>query len=221
VPARFIGRKLRVLLRANEVLAFDGRQVVARHPRINRKFDYRDDLDHFLEILLGKPGALAGSTALAQARADGCFTAVHEQFWEAAKVVHGQAEGTRVLIEVLLLHRHRPADAVIAAMRVALQIGSTSPELVAIEARKAAGGLHHPADLPTPEALPSPHIGPVDRDRDPEDDRPDEEDWPIAEVIELRTRLPLPPDRRPLPSVDEYDQLLRTRPQSRRCKETA
>jgi hypothetical protein len=219
VPARFIGRKLRVLLRANEVLVFDGRTLVAWHPRINRKFDYRDDLDHFLEILLGKPGALAGSTALAQARKDGVFTAVHEQFWEAAKMAHGPARGTRILIEVLLLHRHRPADAVIAGMQAALGTGSVSPELVAIEARKAAGGLHPPVDSTLAQPLPPLDISPSDEhdaDVDADGGLPGDDDRPMAEVIELRTRLPLPPDRRPPPSVDQYDQLLSHHRTSRR-----
>ena len=35
-------------------------------------------LDHYLEILARKPGALPGSVPLAQARADGPFTAAHE-----------------------------------------------------------------------------------------------------------------------------------------------
>ena len=34
VPARFIGRGVRVSLRASEVVVFDGRAVVARHQRI-------------------------------------------------------------------------------------------------------------------------------------------------------------------------------------------
>jgi hypothetical protein len=38
-------------------------------------------LDHYLEVLAGKPGALPGSTPLAQARRDGSFTPVHEAFW--------------------------------------------------------------------------------------------------------------------------------------------
>lgn len=74
VPARFIGRKVRVSLRANEVLVFDGRHVIARHPRIKTRGDCHDNLDHYLEVLLAKPGALAGSSALAQARLDGAFT---------------------------------------------------------------------------------------------------------------------------------------------------
>jgi hypothetical protein len=42
---------------------------------------------------------------------------------------HGRAEGTRALIEVLLLHRHRPALAVLAGITAALAARSTSPEL--------------------------------------------------------------------------------------------
>lgn len=80
VPARFIGQNVRVLLRGNELLIFERRTVVARHPRLTRRGDFRDELDHYLEILLAKPGAMAGSTALASARENGSFTEVHEAF---------------------------------------------------------------------------------------------------------------------------------------------
>jgi hypothetical protein len=52
VPARFIGQTVRVLLRGNELLVFERRKVVARHPRLTKRYDYRDELDHYLEILL-------------------------------------------------------------------------------------------------------------------------------------------------------------------------
>ncbi|MFJ7276266.1 ATP-binding protein [Kitasatospora sp. NPDC098663] len=90
-----------------------------------------------LEILLVKPGAFAGAAALAQARAEGGFTRVHEAFWAAAKQKAGDREGTRMLIEVLLLHRQLPAAAVVAGMETVLKVGSVSTDLVAIEARKA------------------------------------------------------------------------------------
>jgi hypothetical protein len=45
-------------LRANDVLVFDGRQVIARHPRI--KLAAPTNLDHCLEVLPAKPDALAG-----------------------------------------------------------------------------------------------------------------------------------------------------------------
>ena len=71
-------------------------------------------LDHYLEVLLRKPGALPGSTALSQARAAGTFTAAHDAFWAAARARHGAAEGTRALVEVLLLHRHQVHADVVA-----------------------------------------------------------------------------------------------------------
>jgi len=135
-----------VSLRANEPVVFDRHRVVARHPRITRRYHYRDDLDHYLEILLTKPGALAGSTALAQARTDGTFTPTHDAFWAAARAAHGDAPGTRALIEVLLLHRRMPAEAVLSGIAGTLEAGATSPDVVAIEARKA----HRDED--TPEA---------------------------------------------------------------------
>lgn len=183
VPARFIGRKVRVSLRANELLVFDGRAIIARHPRLTRRYDYHDVLDHYLEVLLAKPGALAGSTALAAARAEGGFTDAHQAFWDAAVAAHGQAVGTRALIEVLLLHRHRPAEAIEQAITAVLAAGSTSPQLVAIEARKAAGGLHPPT-------------------------AGDYRDLDLPDVGGSQGRPTQPGRPRPAPSVAVYDQLL-------------
>jgi len=75
VPARFIGRRIGVLLSADEVIAFDRRLEVARHERSTVKGSTTVVLDHYLEILARKPGALPGATALAQARKSGVFTA--------------------------------------------------------------------------------------------------------------------------------------------------
>ncbi|MFF8973673.1 hypothetical protein [Streptomyces sp. NPDC014995] len=79
VPVRFIGRQLRVLLHANELIVYDGRTVVARHERLGGRNGSRLVLDHYLEALLRKPGAFPGSTALEQARSAGRFTPVHDK----------------------------------------------------------------------------------------------------------------------------------------------
>lgn len=78
VPARFIGRRLRVQLHACELVVFDGRAQVARHERLLAKGAVRLDLEHYLEGLLRKPGASPGATALEQAQAAGKFTPVHD-----------------------------------------------------------------------------------------------------------------------------------------------
>src|SRR6478752_3717783 len=124
VPARLIGRRVRVSLRASEVVVFDGRAVAARHQRIIAKGGQSVQLDHYLEVLKTKPGALPGSTALARARESGAFTAAHEAFWAAARRVNGDADGTRELIDVLLLHRFMGARDIQAGIAAALVVGA-------------------------------------------------------------------------------------------------
>jgi hypothetical protein len=74
---------VRVLLRSNEVLVMDGRTPIAHHDWSTRKGAQVLNLDHYLEVLKFKPGALPGATALVQARACGAFTGEHEAFWSA------------------------------------------------------------------------------------------------------------------------------------------
>ena len=83
-------------------------------------------------MLRHKPGAFPGSTALAQARAAGAFTAAHDAFWAAARKTSGDVAGTQALIDVLLLHRSLPSDAVIAGITSALSVGAISPDVVAV-----------------------------------------------------------------------------------------
>ncbi|MFB8000444.1 IS21 family transposase [Streptomyces sp. NPDC056002] len=194
VPARFIGQNVRILLRGNELLVFEKRKIAARHPRLTRRGEFRDELDHYLEILLAKPGAMAGSTALVTARENGSFTEVHEAFWAAARAAHGDAAGTRALIEVLLLHRRMPAAAVQQGMAAAIRAGATTADVVAVEARKAAVLVPEPADDSDEEVEPPPWAEP-------------------SGVVSLTARrAQLPEDKRPLPTVSHYDQLLKRQP---------
>ena len=139
VPARYAGRRLPVRLSATAVEVLDGPQVVARHERVAGKYAEVLALDHYLEVLRHKPGALPGATALAQARAAGTFTAAHQGYWDAARRQHGDAAGTRALIEVLLAHRTLPAAAVEAAMTRATASGVLDAQAVLIDARRQAG----------------------------------------------------------------------------------
>jgi transposase len=186
VPARLIGRRVRVLLHASHLVVYDGRAQVARHERLPDKSGARLDLDHYLEALVRKPGALPGSTALEQARAAGKFTPVHDAWWAAARKAHGDAAGTRALIEVLLLHRHTAHEHVVAGLAAALRAGALTADAVALEARKAADADGHPGHQAAP-AAPQPAVA----------------------SLTARRLAQLPPDTRPLPSVAAYDQLLR------------
>jgi hypothetical protein len=75
---RLIGKTLRVLLHASELIVFDDRREVARHERLSTQGGSRLVLDHYLEALVRKPGAFPGATALEQARSAGRFTPVHD-----------------------------------------------------------------------------------------------------------------------------------------------
>jgi transposase len=201
VPARFIGRRLRVSLRASEVLVFDGRAVVARHQRIVAKHGQSVQLDHYLEVLKTKPGALPGSTALARARESGAFTTAHEAFWAASRRVNGNADGTRELIDVLLLHRSMDAGDVQAGITAALGVGAVSADVVAVEARRHISSISGSG---------------AGRDRHPGG----QAEAKVQRVVSLTQRrlmdpaaviAGLLPDTRPVPSVGVYDELLAKR----------
>ncbi|MER7201418.1 hypothetical protein [Streptomyces sp. CB01635] len=189
VPIRLIGKRVRVILHASHLVVYDQNVEVARHERLIAKGAVRLDLDHYLEVLVRKPGAFPGSTALEQARSAGKFTPVHDAWWTQAMKIHGERDGTRALIEVLLLGRHMTHEHVVAGLAAALRAGAMTADAVALEARKAAQAEIEPApDARTlgqaPATVTSLH------------------EWRLAH---------LPPDTRPLPSVSHYDQLLRRR----------
>ena len=138
VPCHLGRRKLRVRLGATglEVLA-DG-QVVARHRRSPCKKTETLVLDHYLEALTWKPGALAGATALAQARACGAFTSEHDRWWRVARRKLGDRAGARALIEILLAHRRLASHPIVAALRKAASAELVDPQAVIVEARREA-----------------------------------------------------------------------------------
>jgi hypothetical protein len=60
-----------VVLRSSELIIYDQHAEVARHPRVAAKDAENLMLDHYLEALTRKPGAMPCSAALDQARAAG------------------------------------------------------------------------------------------------------------------------------------------------------
>jgi transposase len=148
VPARYAGRRLPVRLTATTVEVFDAGRVVAKHERAAGRYVEVLVLDHYLEVLKTKPGALPGATALAQAKAIGAFTDTHQRYWDAARRARGDAAGTRALIEILLAHRTLPRDALDAAMRTAVDRGLLDPQVVLIDARRHAGSEQPDGAIP-------------------------------------------------------------------------
>ena len=150
VPTSYAGRTVDVRLGGATVTALAGGRVIASHERSAHKGSEVLVLDHFLEVLSRKPGALPGAVALEQARSGGRFTAAHERYWQRARRKLGDREGTRALIEVLLLHRSLPFVAVHAALDAVERLGAADPALVAIEARRIADGRREAAIVERP-----------------------------------------------------------------------
>ena len=137
VPARYVGRRIDVRLSADGIEVLDGARLVASHTRSAFKGTETLVLDHYLEALARKPGALLNATALARAKACGAFTATHQMLWDTARRRVGDRDGTRALIDLLLLHRSLAPSAVEAGIRAALTVGSIDVDLIEIEARRS------------------------------------------------------------------------------------
>ena len=195
VPARFINRQVRVSLRASEVIVFDGRVEIARHPRVVAVHGQSVDLDHYLEVLRTKPGAFPGSTALAQARAAGTFTAAQGSVLGRRPEDRRRRGRHEELIDVLLLHRSMGAADGDAGLVSALQVGAVTADVVAVEARRHA--ITRPSEA-SELVLSNASIP----------------DHRVISLTQRRLADPeaviagLPADRRPTPSVEGYDELL-------------
>jgi len=136
VPARYAGRELIARIGGTRIEVTEGGTVVASHERSVIRGSQTLVLDHYLEILARKPGAMPSALATHQARQTGLLTTAHEAFWARARRRFGDAGGTRALIEVLLLHRRLPFPAIHAALEAVNSAGSADANLVAIEARR-------------------------------------------------------------------------------------
>ena len=85
VPARFAGRQLTAHIGGTRIEVVEGGTVVAGHERSVVRGSQTLVLDHYLEILARKPGAMPGALATRQARQTGLLTVAHEAFWARAR----------------------------------------------------------------------------------------------------------------------------------------
>lgn len=130
VPIGLHGLTVEARLGAREVrCVHDGREV-ARHERLTGIGGQSLKLDHYLDLIAHRPGALRGSMPLAQARAAGEWPKGYDALWDALVARHGKAEGTRQMVEVLLLHREHGRELVEVAAATALERGCIEAEAV-------------------------------------------------------------------------------------------
>ena len=129
VPVR-AGRSVEVRLGAARVEIWHEGQLVAQHERCYGRHQEIFDLEHYLDVLEHKPGALAGSKPLEQWRKLGRWPASYDRFWQALIERHGRQAGTKAMIGLLQLGRmHGPAT-LRGAIDAALVLGCTDEAAV-------------------------------------------------------------------------------------------
>jgi hypothetical protein len=106
------------------------RQCVARHERSYGRYQQVLDLEHYLDVLERKPGALAGSTPLQQWRERGRWPASFDRLWQSLAERHGRAAGTRAMIELLGCGKQQGWDRLKQAIEQALALGCTDAAAV-------------------------------------------------------------------------------------------
>jgi transposase len=145
VPVALVGMRVRARIGASEITVWHDGRAVAVHERLSGRFGASAQLDHYLELLALKPGALARSLALSQARERGSWPDCFDELWTLIERRVGRSEAARQIVDVLLLCREHGPARVELAVRGALTCGAHDGRAVAILARQA--------DRPAPAAL--------------------------------------------------------------------
>jgi hypothetical protein len=96
---------------------------VAQHERSYDRARQILDLEHYLDVLDKKPGAMAGSTPLQQWRQAGRWPACLDAIWRELEQRHGKGKGTREMFSLVRAGSIDGWDKLIAAVKEALRLG--------------------------------------------------------------------------------------------------
>lgn len=117
------GRTVEARITASQVELWHEGRCVAAHERCYGHHQEILDLQHYLDVLERKPGALAGSKPLAQWRAAGRWPESYDELWGKLVERHGRGQGTRQMIELLRLGRTYGQERLKSAVEEALALG--------------------------------------------------------------------------------------------------
>lgn len=138
VPVALAGLRVSVAIGATEIRVWHRDRQVACHERLHGKHGTRATLDHYLELLARKPGALARSLPLAQERDRGNWPGTFDELWAALRARWGDSEADRQMVDVLMLCReHGPATVELGARGV-LTAGAIDGRAVGVLARRTS-----------------------------------------------------------------------------------
>ena len=102
--------------------------VVARHERCYGRSQSIYELEHYLDVLVRKPGALAGSTPLAQWREKGRWPTSYDKLWSKAESTSREARRNPPDGRARVARREHGYDKLRQAVSQALELGCTDAE---------------------------------------------------------------------------------------------
>jgi transposase len=105
-------------------------ECVARHQRNYGRGLQILNLEHYLDVLEKKPGAMAGSTPLEQWRQAGRWPDCLDRIWKKLEERHGKSGGTREMIGLVRVGLVSGWDRLISAVEEALRLGVTDEAAV-------------------------------------------------------------------------------------------
>ena len=103
-------------------IVHDG-ECVARHQRNYGRGHQILNLEHYLDVMEKKPGAMAGSTPLAQWRQAGRWPDCLDRIWKKLEERHGKSGGTREMIGLVRVGLGSGWDRLIRAVEEGLRLG--------------------------------------------------------------------------------------------------
>ncbi len=96
---------------------------IAIHERCYGRLQKIFDLEHYLDVLDRKPGALRGSTPLAQWRTQGRWPESYDRIWEQLTERQGRQSGTRAMVTLIRMGREFGYEKLATAVERALHLG--------------------------------------------------------------------------------------------------
>lgn len=124
VPERFVGSGVRVGVGVLDVEIFSDNVLVARHSRRFGEPGSSLCLDHYLDQLVRKPGALWDCQAVQQHS----FSPELLEIWQRLQQRYPKKNANRKFIEILCLGRKYGSKNLVSATREALSLGTLEPE---------------------------------------------------------------------------------------------
>lgn len=138
VPVALAGLRVSAAIGATEIRIMHRDRQVAVHERLHGKHGTRATLDHYLELLARKPGALARSLPLAQERDRGNWPHTFDELWTALRARWGESEADKQMVDVLMLCREHGPATIELAVRGVLAAGAIDGRAVGVLARRTS-----------------------------------------------------------------------------------